>query len=425
MTTILLAMDRASVRRRDANGYLHVEISNLSKANICPYMGSEIPNWRDLGLEPDRVYRLYRDPEELARGAHTFNNIPLLSEHLPVNPDLWDDEIPNEVKIGSTGTDAVFVIPYLQNSLVVWSARYQQAIDDETQRELSCGYRYRADMTPGQTADGLHYDGVMRDIMGNHVALVIEGRAGPDVVVGDELMKLKSRTALMISGALQATVRPLLAADAKVDLSSALMACDAASLGKASGRKKAAEQVLALVAPHLAADKSIDLDGIGAVIASISPMALDEDKIEEAEDEDPEAAEDDDPDAAEDEDPDGAEDEDDDDKPKGMDAATVRKLISQAEDRGARRVAALDQARADVKPLVGEVVGMDSAQAIYAFALDTAGYDKADLKGAKVSTLRAMVAREVELAKPKQPLALDSAATKRANDSFADLYGSK
>lgn len=62
MTTILLAMDRASVRRRDANGYLHVEISNLSKANICPYMGSEIPNWRDLGLEPDRVYRSTATP---------------------------------------------------------------------------------------------------------------------------------------------------------------------------------------------------------------------------------------------------------------------------------------------------------------------------------------------------------------------------
>lgn len=422
MTTILLAMDRASVRRRDANGYLHVEISNLSKANICPYMGSEIPNWRELGLEPDQVYRLYRDPEELAHGAHTFNNIPLLSEHLPVNPDLWDEEIPNEVKIGSTGTDAAFLHPYLQNSLVIWSARYQQAIDDETQRELSCGYRYRADMTPGQTADGLHYDGVMRDIMGNHVALVIEGRAGPDIVVGDELMKLKSRTALMISGALQATVRPLLAADAKVDLTSALMACDAASLGKASGRKKAAEKVLALVAPHLATDKSIDLDGIGAVIASISPMALDEDKIDAAEDEDPEAAEDENPDAAEDEDPDGAEDED---EPKGMDAATVATMIKQAEARGRSAAAALDQARADVKPLVGEVIGMDSAEAIYAFALDSTGYDKAALKGAKAATLRAMVLREVELSKPKHPLALDAAATKRANDSFADLYGSK
>lgn len=421
MTTILIAMDRASVRRRDVNGYLHVEVSNLSKANICPYMGAEIPNWRELGLEPDQVYQLYRDPDELARGAHTFNNIPLLSEHLQVNPDLWDEDIPNEVKIGSTGTDAIFAAPYLQNSLVVWSARYQQAINDETQREISCGYRYRADMTPGETADGLRYDGVMRDIIGNHVALVIEGRAGPDVVVGDELMKLKSRTALMISGALQATVRPLLAADAKVDLTSALMACDAAALGKAGGRKKAAEQVLALVTPHLAADKSIDVDAIGAIIAAVPPLALDEDKIEEAEDEDPEAAEDEEPEEAEDEEPEGAEDED---EPKGMDSATVRKLISQAERRGAQRVAAIDRARTDVKPLVGDVVGMDSAEAIYTFALDSAGYDKDALKGAQIATLRAMVAREVEVAKPK-PLALDAAAAKRANDSFAELYGSK
>jgi hypothetical protein len=39
-------------------------------------------------------------------------------------------------------------------------------------------------MTPG-TYGGIKYDGVMRDIVGNHVALVEEGRAGADVHVGD------------------------------------------------------------------------------------------------------------------------------------------------------------------------------------------------------------------------------------------------
>ena len=53
MTTLLMAMDRASVRRRDANGFLHVEISNISKANVCPYYGAEIPGHEQLGLEPE------------------------------------------------------------------------------------------------------------------------------------------------------------------------------------------------------------------------------------------------------------------------------------------------------------------------------------------------------------------------------------
>ena len=41
-------------------------------------------------------------------------------------------------------------------------------------------------MTPGDY-QGEPYDGLMRDIVGNHVALVREGRAGADVVVGDML----------------------------------------------------------------------------------------------------------------------------------------------------------------------------------------------------------------------------------------------
>lgn len=399
MTTLLLAMDRATVRRRDINGYMHVEVSNISKANVCPYYGSEIPGWQEHGLEPDRLYQLYRCPDELQRGAETFNNVPLLSQHVPVIPE---DGLPEDLIIGSTGTDAFFDGIYLCNSLVIWSAEYQEAIEEGRQRELSCGYRYRADMTAGCTPEGLRYDGVMRDIMANHVALVIEGRAGPDVVVGDDVMKLKSRTALMISGALQSHIRPLLAADAKVDLAPVLSACDAASLAKDGSAKKLAGKVAELVKPHLAADKALDADALATAIGAVTPLALDEDKIAEDEDEeDDKQAEDEDPEAKEAED----EDNDDDKDVKGMDAASVRKLIADAEQRGARRVAAMDQAKADVVPLVGEVVGMDSAEAIYRFALDSVGFEKSATEKAPLATLKAMVAREAE--RKAAPMAQD------------------
>jgi hypothetical protein len=86
--------------------------------------------------------------------------------------------------VGSTGTDAKFVAPYLTNSLVIWVQDAIDAIENETQKELSCAYRYRADMTPGSYI-GERYDGVMRNIIGNHVAVIPEGRAGSDVVVAD------------------------------------------------------------------------------------------------------------------------------------------------------------------------------------------------------------------------------------------------
>lgn len=400
MSTLLIAMDRATVRRRDPNGFMHVEVSNISKANVCPYYGREIPNWQGLGLDPDKPYMMFRDPAELARAAETFNNIPILSRHVPVDAE----ELPDELIIGTTGNDSSFVGPYLQNRLAIWSARHQRAIENHTQKELSSAYRYRADMTPG-VHEGLQYDGVMRDIIGNHVALVIEGRAGPDVVVGDGMMKLTSRTALMISGAVAALVRPKLAADAKVDISDALKGVDAKSFAMDGAPKKIAGAVAKLVKPHLAADAKIDADELTTFIAGVQPIALDEDAIEEktAEDEDM-----DDDDVAQDEDKDDlAEDEDgdDDDKP-AMDQATVRKMIAKAEKRGAERAAAIDTAKADVRPFVGEVIGQDSAESIYLMALDQAGYDKAALKGTPLVALKAMVAK---LPKPGAPIATDGA----------------
>jgi len=70
-----LAFDRASVRTYDRDGRLHVEISNISKAAVNPYTGREIPDYKALGLDPDKVYKLLRDPDELAKAAPTFNNI--------------------------------------------------------------------------------------------------------------------------------------------------------------------------------------------------------------------------------------------------------------------------------------------------------------------------------------------------------------
>ena len=182
-----LALDRASVRTIDADGRLHVAMANISKANVCPYWGKEIPDWQGLGLDPEKSYQLFRAPDELAKAADSFNNQPLLSQH---RPHSINDHKPDLI-VGSTGTDAVFNDPYLQNSLVVWEPVALAGITSDEQRELSCGYYYDADMTPGEY-QGARYDGVMRNIRANHIALVTEGRAGPDVMVGDAAIKVST-----------------------------------------------------------------------------------------------------------------------------------------------------------------------------------------------------------------------------------------
>ena len=182
---------KPSMRTKDDNGFLHVALTPISKATVNPYLGSEIEGSKEHGFEPDKIYYGLRDPDELAKGAGTFNGLPLLLEHHPTDAE----NLPKEWVVGSMGTDAVFEKPYLKNSLTVTDAQAIQYIEDGTAKEISCSYRFTPDFTAGEytEADGskVHYDFIMRDIKGNHVALVPEGRAGHDVKVADGIDAVK------------------------------------------------------------------------------------------------------------------------------------------------------------------------------------------------------------------------------------------
>lgn len=230
----VFAFDK-SVRSFDIDKRLHVEVVNISKANVCPYRGAEIPDADTLGLQPDKIYQLFRAPEELEKAAATANNLQLLMEHVAV--DATDHK--PDITVGSTGTDARFDGTYVKNSLVVWAKDAIDKIEDGSQKELSSAYRYRADMTPGEFK-GTPYDGIMRDIIFNHVALVKEGRAGADVVVGDSALTKEtymskvvlSRKAVLLGGALTGYLMPKLAKDAKFDVSAVLKDVTAKNFGE-------------------------------------------------------------------------------------------------------------------------------------------------------------------------------------------------
>jgi uncharacterized protein len=172
----LLALDRAagaSVRRFDVDGRLRT-VARISKSMVSPYLGNEIPGWKELGLYPGRTYYLLRDQNEMRKAMSTFNGIPLLSTHRPLQANDHA-RAPTVGTIGDVRMDG----PYLTATVTVWDAQAIAAIESGDQRELSCGYRYHADMTPG-VFRGQRYDGVMRDIIGNHAALVETGRVGWD-----------------------------------------------------------------------------------------------------------------------------------------------------------------------------------------------------------------------------------------------------
>jgi hypothetical protein len=288
-----IAFDRETVRTIDVDGHLKVEVTPISKANVCPYYGREIPDFEALRLDPDRVYRLYRDADELARAALSFAGKQIMMEHVPVNAG----EPHKEETVGAVGDDVVFRAPYLMAPLSVWDGEAIALIDSGKQKELSSAYRYRADMTPGTSPDGEAYDGVMRDISGNHVALVEKGRAGPDVLVQDAMpadiktgraepdaigdtqeifmsktlkVSLLAATAL---GALATHLKPRLAQDAKLDLAPLLEGVNGNNFkarrdGIVTGIKAAATGKLA---------KDANLDDVVDVLEAVAAMAPAED----------------------------------------------------------------------------------------------------------------------------------------------------
>ena len=178
-----IALDAQSKRTYDESGFLHVSISPLTRVQVAPYRGCEIPGWQELGLEPERVYRGYRPASELSKPEtiESVNGIPIqLAHHM----DYADNPAKN-TRVGSTGTDGAFHSPFLTNSLHIQDKNAIDRINDGSMRELSLAYRYKPVFTPGETPDGEKYDFVMTDISANHLALVDEGRAGHEVLVYD------------------------------------------------------------------------------------------------------------------------------------------------------------------------------------------------------------------------------------------------
>lgn len=366
----MMAQDR-SMRSYDEDGRLHVETSNISKATVNPYYGSEIPNHDKLGLEPTKVYYMLRDPEELEKAVQTFNNLPLLSKHIPVSAD----EPQKDVIVGTTGSDAKFEDGYLKCSLAVWDSEAIAGIESGEQMELSSAYRYVADMTAGEF-NGMRYDGVMRDIVGNHVALVDVGRAGRDVVVSDadpfserKVMKLKKGAKARI----HAVLKPLMAQDAELSPDELLEV-----IGSLTNEVQTAEdEDDNELPPTEEAAEEVGTDE--------EETAADEDVKEVAEDEESEAPQP----------PEQAQD-------RGISKVAMDKAIAAAVSQERKRMQALATAQREVAHIVGDVT-MDSAEDVYKFALEQQGVD---VSGVHPSAYRAMVGM---LGKSSPKVAMDSA----------------
>lgn len=395
-----------SLRTVDSDGRLRVEVCTLSKACISPYLGREIPGADQLGLEPDKIYKLYRDSAELLKAAPTFSNLPLLIVHKAVSADKPEKRL----VVGCTG-DAFFEAPYLKSSLALWDAEGIAAVESGAQEQLSCGYRYKAVMIPG-SVDGEPYDGRMVDIEGNHVALVELGRIGPEAMVADslfaaELLTMKHSKRITALKPFLASGIDLVALDAAIEKEDNEEKAEAATKGKDKAAKDAAEakekeekEAKDRAAKDKAEAEEKEAKDHGYSAKDWAEMSEgDRKKARDAK-----RARDGLPMSPEG----GAKKPSGLDKEGAHDASPITKAdLEAAVEAGialaTQRTNELHAAREAVKPYVGEVA-LDSAASVYEFALNKLGIDT---KGVHSSAFAAML-KLVKPAKAAPVIATDS-----------------
>lgn len=394
-----------SVRSKDENGFLHVALTPISKATVNPYLGREIEGSAAHGYKPDAIYYGLRDPKELEKAADTFNGLPLLLEHHPTDAE----NLPKEWVVGSMGTDAVYEKPYLKNSMTVTDAQAIGYIEDGTAKEISCSYRFTPDFTAGTytEADGseVHYDFVMRDIRGNHVALVPEGRAGHDVHVAD------SGDAVNINRQERRDFMPLddfiskfLPLASEEDKTAAKAALEALTTAKDEETPVDGEQPLNVDSEEAAGVEAKEAED---ACGKDEELPTDEDNLDELM-KDPkfkaafemgvkygEKREKADPERI-----------DADHEREGMERVLGEDSIKAIEQRVTEKLRHINDAAKKVRPLVGEIANpfaFDSAEAVYSFALEKAGKD---VKKYPEAAYEGMVDMVLE----HKPMAVDSVA---------------
>ena len=166
--------------RRTREGYLAVR-AKAARSGVYDYLGSEVdPEGKHFAA--DQVVKVYRPADEVfaKQSVHSFLLKPITEDHPSeaVTADNWRQHAKG-VNAGAMRDGE-----HLAFDLVVMDASAIQAIENG-KKELSNGYACKLDIGDGVTPDGTEYNAVQRDIVGNHVALVPKGRAGPECRIGD------------------------------------------------------------------------------------------------------------------------------------------------------------------------------------------------------------------------------------------------
>lgn len=168
--------DTETHREQDHNGYLLIKDNPITRAGVFQYKGSSLP-----GADPNRIYSVYRPLEELADPdtLASFTGLPIVDEHEMLG-DRYDRSPEQRGVHGSILETVKLIGNDVVANLRIWS-RTLKSLIDSGKKGLSLGYNCKFEKISG-VFENMPYDYIQRNIRGNHLALVTQGRSGTEVL---------------------------------------------------------------------------------------------------------------------------------------------------------------------------------------------------------------------------------------------------
>lgn len=177
--------DGVSKREYTKEGYLVIRDTPLGRVGILKYKPGDFAKRIPKHIAEKDVIKVLRSPDEL------FDNNSVVShEAKPItikHPPKWVDSNTYQITSHGHSGDKIRVDgDFIRGDLYVTSKdaiEYVEKIGDQ----ISPGYDTFIEWTPG-TYNGEEYDGIQRDILVNHFAIVKRARGGDKMKLEDEHM---------------------------------------------------------------------------------------------------------------------------------------------------------------------------------------------------------------------------------------------
>ncbi|WP_437870868.1 DUF2213 domain-containing protein [Methylorubrum extorquens] len=268
--------------RETRNGSLVLQARAARGGNVQDYLGAEV------GKPEMPVVRVYRDADEVFHkdSLKTFAHKAVTLGHPaePVTSRTWKD-----VARGHTGDEVLRDGEFVKIPMLVADQAAIDAVRGGT-RELSMGYQCDLDFTAGVSPTGEAYDARQVRITIDHVAIVPQGRAGPDCRIGDQRPSDDAKTMRALLPIADRTVRmkthlvdghPVEMSDAAIiavsGLQKTLATAVADNLTLSTAVKTKDGEILKLQADHAVTIQAKDKE-----IADLKAQTLTADKLDAA-----------------------------------------------------------------------------------------------------------------------------------------------